>query len=114
MISYNAEYTSYPESYMCIPLPDGNYDVWIRKNIRREEYNNIEDSSSYVLYVCDEAYARLEVEPVITDYNFNEVFEFVKEWTNIYKEKSDDGNNDILMQIRADLDFIAMEVGVEL
>lgn len=114
MINYRATFSSYPDSYMCIPLPDGDFDVWIRKNIYREEYDDADSDATSVIYVCDEAYARLDIEPVITDENFDEVFEFVKEWSNTNKEESDKENYNILMQIRADLDYIAMEVGVDL
>ena len=63
-------YTTLPESITYMPLPDGQADVWIRKNI---EASTDDDGNN--IYIADEVYFRTSLSITdITD-NFDEIFE---------------------------------------
>jgi len=115
MLNYDVHYTAIPNDSDCMELPEGKYDVWMRKNIKQEQKKD-EQGKKYIDYSADEAYARLDAKPEITPENYDEMYNFVAVWTDGHSDDhGDDKERDAtIMQIRADVDYIAMEVGVEL
>ena len=115
MVNYEVHYTAIPNDSDIMELPDGKYDVWMRKNIQQEQKKD-DQGKKYTDYTADEAYARLDVKPEINADNFDEMYDFIAIWTDEETDPhgGDDDRDATIMQIRADVDFIAMEVGVEL
>ena len=115
MINYDVHYTNRPDDSVCMVLPDGMVDVWMRKDIQEQEIIG-DDGSKYIDYSAVEAYAKFNYSPEITEDNFEEMFDIIANWENDDSDPDDpDVDRDLrIMQIRADLDYIAMEVGIEL
>ena len=115
MVNYNVHYSNRPDEAVCMTLPDGMVDVWMRKDIQEEE--KIDESEiTYIDYFAVEAYARLGYTPEINDDNFDDMFDIISNWEsgNDDPDEREDDRDLRIMQIRADVDYIAMEVGIEL
>ena len=68
-----AYYTSEPEALTYMKLPDGNADVWLRKNIE-ESTQETEDGTQSV-WTCDEVSFRTTLSKTEIEDDFDTIFE---------------------------------------
>lgn len=102
MLNYNVRFTEEPALCLTSALPDGTYDVWLRKNIG-SEIKTDDNGDEYTEYYAEqEAYARMD-EPFTLlpgDPGYNQAYEAVAAWE---PSRSGDGGDELaLLKQRVD------------
>ena len=83
MFEKNAEFLVEPVAIEYIKLPDGQNDIWLRKNIvktTRISTTNEGNEDKITIFTAEEAYMRGTVDKDEIEANFDKWFEVAKEW----------------------------------
>lgn len=79
MFERSAEFNKRPLAIEYVALPDGQADVWLRRNIA-EAVHKTEDVEENI-FVAEEAYMRDAVSKDEIEQNFDKWFDLAKDWS---------------------------------
>lgn len=94
-----AYFTERPESIEFMPLPSGDADLWMRKNIAE-----ITDPETHeVSYEADEAYMRTDATKAEIEADFEGWFETASAWEPPVPEKKPETENERIVALEEDV-----------
>lgn len=100
MLNYNVRFMEMPADCMTAPLPNGKYDVWMRKGIGTE-IKTTEDGDTYTEYYAEEeAYAQFDapLDVLPGDPGYEAAYSAAVAWVPGQHEDETPGELEVLMQ----------------